>query len=106
MAPEAPKVEPTYWCHGQTPKESYDLPLTVEVKGENYFLRWADGIMVGLGLRKGDWLSVAFVNTANGSVGTVLYEIKPGQLVGTWTGGDGDVYPESCLAGGKPSRAD
>lgn len=102
----APAIGSHYACRGVNPDgTSYTLSLDVDRQEENYFLRWADGAQVGIGMREGDWLAVAFVNVTLGATSVALYRIQPGQLLGRWADGDGHLLREECLAG-QPAGAD
>jgi len=70
--------------------------------GDCYLVKWSKGILdayVGIGLRKGDTLSVCWVNQKQ--IGACLYQIEKGpRLVGVWTmlGGAGMVQRETLTA--------
>lgn len=88
-----------YQCSGEAPRGAYQVPLSIQAKGDNYFLTWGDGTLVGLGVLQGNQLAVSFVDMKSGGLGVILYEIKGGQLFGRWAVGDGKFYQESCMAG-------
>jgi uncharacterized protein (TIGR03067 family) len=91
---------------GKYTSESYELDgskqtADVEIKrlGDAYMIKWSKGILdayVGMGVRKGDTLSVSWVT--KGQVGVSLYKIEKGpRLVGegTMVGGIGLVMKET-----------
>lgn len=105
LAQEPVAIGSHYECRGVNPDGTrYTLALDIDRQEENYFLRWADGAQLGIGLRDGDWLAVAFVNVSLGATSVALYQIRPGQLVGRWADGDGHLLREECLAG-QPAAA-
>lgn len=104
FAQELPAIKENYDCAGTSPNGEYTLSITIETKGENYFLSWQDGAMAGLGFRSDDKLVVAFVNRLTNSVGVVAYKVAENQLIGVWSGGGGKTYTESCLVGPKVKK--
>ncbi len=104
FAQEPPAIKENYDCAGTSPDGNYTISLTIQTKGENYFLSWEDSIMTGLGFRSDDKLVAAFVNRTNGRVGVVSYKVVEDQLVGVWSGGGGKTYTESCLVGQKVKK--
>ena len=94
--PQSPKVESKYECSGNDLDGSaYQLPLTIQTKGENLFFTWGQGETVGMGFRVENRLVVAFVN-ATGGVGVMTYTIQGGTLEGKWSIGNGTVQTENC----------
>ncbi len=85
-------------------------PVTAEVQrhGDAYLVRWSVGkatAYVGVGIRKGNTLSVAWTN--RGSLGVSVYEIDKGpRLFGTYTelGGAGVVAREVLTPYEEPRR--
>ena len=104
MLAASPTIQPKYQCRGDTPQGRYNLPLQIQNKGDNYFLFWGNGEMQGIGFRKENRLSVAFVNLINNGVGVIVYEIKDDSMQGYWAGGDGRIYQESCSIGLKAGK--
>lgn len=99
VALATPKVQPLYKCEGDSPQGKYTMPLSVEQHGDSYLFVWAEGQIVGIGLRKENQLAVAFVNQKTGGVGVNLYEVADNQLRGEWNSG-GKTYREVCTVGG------
>lgn len=93
-----PKLLDKYNCKGTDPDGEYTTTLTIEQKGDNYFLAWPEVGSQGMGMRLENDLAVVFV-TQRGGVGVALYKISDGQLGGFWAAGDGMVYAEICTAG-------
>ena len=92
-----PSILVDYKCTGVSGNHPYKTELVIKQQEGNYFLNWNDGNQ-GMGFRKGDQLVVVFV-TQKGGLGVVLYSITPGRLEGLWAAGDGQIYPETCMAG-------
>lgn len=99
QAAQLPELASRYECAGTVDGEHYQAPLTVTARGDHYVLDWQNGTIIGLGLRDENRLSVAFVQLSNGGVGVASYQIRPGQLLGRWAVGNGQVYREDCLVG-------
>ena len=104
-AAQMPELASRYECAGAVDGEHYRAPLTVTARGDHYVLDWRNGTIIGLGLRDENRLSVAFVQVSSGGVGVASYQIRPGQLLGRWAVGDGQVYREDCLVG-QPASGD
>lgn len=100
-----------YTCHGDQAGTPYTLYLTVAPLGETYHFGWSevqdgDPYLVGLGLREADWIAVAMVDLTTRAVGTSIYHVARGTLVGYWTRGDGTRDMEVCTVGvGRPKAA-
>lgn len=100
-----PVLSGTYTCTGVQGADQYETTLTIEKKGNTFFIQWinADGPQAqGIGMQNGDRLSVAFITT-KGVIGIASYHLAIGSLNGTWAVG-GEVYPETCMVG-RPGRA-
>ena len=90
----------TYACSGINPDGSGYESVVVEIARLNgaYQLRWvvdSEVIAVGMGIRTGDVLAVAYLS---GLPGVVAYRLEQGdRLVGEWTlaGADGEVFSET-----------
>lgn len=97
-----PLIREAYECSGnssKTPEGAYKMELTVIQKDDNYYLIWRDerGLQAkGFGLRVENNLSAVY-QTSIGQVGVVNYTISTGQLIGTWTVGNGQTFPEECI---------
>lgn len=78
------------------------MDAEIQKRGDAYLVRWevSEGVAyVGTGIRKGDTLSVAWVN--RGSIGMSVYKIEKGpKLVGEYTdvGGAGLIGKETLTA--------
>lgn len=90
------KVLDKYECSGMGAEGRYHYTLTIEKIEDNYFFRWGNDYE-GVGFLQGNRLAVVF--WGGRTHGVMLYEVRPGQLVGSWAGGDGKVYSETCLSG-------
>lgn len=95
------EVPGKYACSGTNPNGAYEIAVEVQKSEDNYLFSWNKGTMIGLGIRNGDLISVAFVNRLTGRVGIVVYEVKPGQLAGTWSSGGGKTFKEDCIVGSR-----
>jgi uncharacterized protein (TIGR03067 family) len=90
--------------------EGVKQTTTAEIQrhGDAYLVRWSvgkDTAYVGIAIRRGDTLSVAWAN--RGSVGVSVYEIEKGpKLVGVYTEvtGVGIIAKEQLTAGEAPPR--
>lgn len=107
-----------YLCSGYRDDGStWTMPLEVQALGDAYELAWGEirpSTLVGLGVQEGEWMSVAIVDRSGQirdpqtgqpmvAIGVELYQVKPGGLLGQWTGGDGLVRQEVCTAAGMVS---
>ena len=94
-----PKIQEKYECRGQADGKEYMMSLAIQAKGQNYFLNWGGGSVVGIGLRLDNHLAVSFVHLQSRSLGAAIYEVAEGKLEGRWVSGDGAVYRETCSVG-------
>jgi len=82
--------------------------VTVRKDGETYGVAWvrADKVSYsGVGIRRGDQLSVCYSYAGAGERGVAVFAIKPGpRLEGKWAvmGGDGVLYPDTWTAAPSP----
>jgi hypothetical protein len=93
-----------YTCDGVGEEGNYTLDLKVDLFDETYIFTWLDDgrpVMRGLALRDTDQLAVALVSRG---VGVALYRMVDQRLVGSWSGGDGHRYNETCERGTAKSR--
>ena len=90
-----------YQAEGMNPDgKPYRSVVEIEHDGQSYVVRWLerDGltVAVGIGIVRGEWLSVSYL--AGRQLGVVVYRIEKGpQLKGEWTvlGADGSLWPET-----------
>ena len=94
---QTPDIRTAYTCNGVADDKPYTMPLAIEKRGDNFMLTWGGGQQIGMGIRKDNQLSVAFVDQASGGIGVAAYKITDGVLDGTWAVGDGKLYPEKCV---------
>jgi hypothetical protein len=68
----------------------YESEVTIAKAGESYSIVWkfADRSFTGIGILRGDVLSVGWSN--DGKAGVVLYTVKGDTLEGKWADGTGD----------------
>ena len=92
-----PEVLKSYNCSGISGGRSYETVLTVSEREKNFLFNWNDGNQ-GMGFRTDNKLAVVFL-TPKGGLGVVLYTITHGRMEGLWAGGDGQIYPETCISG-------
>jgi hypothetical protein len=98
--PAAPADLPGFYiCNGTNGDgTSYRAVVEIAKQHDSYVLRWfvdSDVVAVGLGIRTGDVLSVAYFSA---SPGVIAFRIEPGnRLVGEWTltDADGLVFSET-----------
>jgi hypothetical protein len=97
-----PEIRPSYLCTGKAVNGEYEVILDIEKAGEGYKLTWRTNEVKlrGMGVRKGNYLAVLFVDKENRG-GVILYHITPVSMEGSWTGGNGQ---ETCTLG-QVSRA-
>lgn len=104
-----------YLCSGYKDDGStWSMSLEVVPFGDAYELHWGDirpTPLIGLAVQLGEWLAVSIVDRSGTArdpqtgqpvvaFGVEMYQIKPGGLLGHWTGGDGIVRQEVCTAAG------
>lgn len=90
-----------YQAEGVNPDgKPYRSVVLIEQEGETYLVRWLEReglpVGIGIGIVRGDWLSVSYL--AGRQLGVVVYSIEKGpQLKGQWTvlGADGSLWPET-----------
>ena len=87
-----------YACQGvNADGSSYEAVVEIAKHNDEYLLAWIAGsqvVAVGMGIRTGDVLAVAYLSTLPG---VVVYRIEQGdQLIGQWTvaGLEGRILPE------------
>lgn len=97
---QAAGVEGSYHAEGGNAEETlYEADVLIAQQGDVYVVEWSsDGevFSAGVGILKGDTLSVGFA-FENGSFGVVVYEIQDdGSLEGEWTQtGSEDILTET-----------
>lgn len=95
------KLEGRYRAEGTNPDGGpYRSTVVIQQDGDTWLVRWFERegppAAVGIGIVRGDYLSVSYL--AGRSLGVVVYHIEKGQqLQGEWTvlGADGDTWPET-----------
>jgi uncharacterized protein (TIGR03067 family) len=99
-AAEDPEIVGVYQCEGvELDGNKYSSKVEIQRLGEAYSVRWSKGVAqmhVGVGVRKGNLLSVSFLNKS--MAGIVVYQIgKDRKLHGEWTefGGIGILRTET-----------
>jgi hypothetical protein len=101
---EGPDLSGVYDCEGmQFDGKKYKAKVEIERLGDAYSVTWAHGLgraHLGIGIRKGNLLSVCFAARTQEGVmtGIAVYEIdKDAKLHGDWTelGGVGIVQTET-----------
>ena len=113
--PAAPADLPGFYvCNGTNADGTYRGVVEIAKQNDSYALRWfvdSEVVAVGLGIRTGDVLAVAYFSALPG---VIAYRIEPGnRLVGEWTLADADglVFsetltrtPDQAGPGRSPSR--
>lgn len=95
-----------YRAEGVNPDgKPYRSVVDIEQEGETYLVRWLEregrAVGVGIGIVRGDFLSVSYLSGRQ--LGVVVYRIEKGPvLTGQWTvlGADGGLWPESLSKAG------
>lgn len=95
------KLEGRYRAEGINPDGGpYRSTVVIQQEGDTWLVQWFERegppAAVGIGIVRGDYLSVSYL--AGRSLGVVVYHLEKGQqLKGEWTvlGADGEVWPET-----------
>ena len=99
VLPNHPIVPPegVYECVGNAPQGEYRMTLEVKKDGDTFYFVWQDKVIKakGVGLRTDNFIAVVY-QLDTGDVGVSHYKVVPGGLVGKWSAGDGEIYPELC----------
>jgi len=98
---QTPGLTGTWRAEGTNPDgRPYRSVVQIEQDGDTYLLRWLEReglpVGVGIGMVRGEWLSVSYLSGRQ--LGVVVYQIEKGPtLTGQWTvlGADGTLYPET-----------
>ena len=100
---DEPDITGTYRCEGVLlDGNKYKATVEIQKIGDAYTVRWVRGIAeahIGVGIRKGNLLSVCFA-AGRGGAGIVVYQIDKGpKLHGDWTelGGIGIMQTETLI---------
>jgi uncharacterized protein (TIGR03067 family) len=103
LVQDEPDITGSYLCEGVLlDGNKYKAKVEIQKLGDAYMVRWTRGIAeahIGVGIRKGNLLSVCFA-AGRGGAGIVVYQIDKGpRLVGEWTdlGGIGIVQSETLM---------
>ena len=98
---QQPNLTGRYAAEGTNPDgKPYRSFVQIEQDGDTYLVRWLERegqpVAIGIGMVRGDWLSVSYLGGRR--LGVAVYHIEKGpQLKGQWTvlGADGSVWPET-----------
>lgn len=108
---QVPLLTGTWRAEGTNPDgRPYRSVVQIEQDGDTYVLRWLERaglpVGVGIGMVRGEWLSVSYLSGRQ--LGVVVYRIEKGPtLTGEWTvlGADGSLYPETLSKVGVAAEA-